>query len=118
MGAPGGLSGSEARVPEPPRGMLLRGLVTGFRGPGGGARLDIWFTMDCKALGLREGTWDRGHQGESLGGLTRRGQEGRGKAPRQSLGKQGWGGVQGAPLEARWESPPRRRETSVNPETS
>lgn len=79
---PGGLSGSEARVLEPPGKMLLRRLVTGFRGPGGGARLDTRFTMDCEALGLREGTWDRGPQGESLGALMRRGQEGRGKAPR------------------------------------
>lgn len=74
-----------------PGGDAAERFVTGFGGPGGGARLDIRFTMDCKALGLREGTWDRGHQGESPGAPVWRGQERRGKAPRTGSGEAGVG---------------------------
>ena len=92
-----------------PRGeMLLRGLVTGFRGPGGGPRLDIWFTMDCKALGLREGTWDRGHQGESPGAPMWRGQERRGKAPRTGSGEAGVGRGPGRPHGSQVGKPPKK----------
>ena len=106
-GAPGGVSGSEACVLEPPGKMLLRRLVTGFRGPGGGARLDTQFTMDCEALGLREGTWDRGPQGESLGAPTRRGQEGRGKAPRTESAEAGVRRGAGQPPGSRVGKPPK-----------
>lgn len=81
-GGPGGLSGSEARVPEPPGEMLLRGLVTGFRGPGGGARLDTRFTMDCTALGLREATVGCGAREPGSPDAERTGGEGQGAQTR------------------------------------